>query len=70
VEAKAECVDVTGVLRVPDKASFVPRRPTMWPSNKWYSRDAAAMARALKVSAPGADVPDGRDQHQSRLPRP
>jgi surfeit locus 1 family protein len=51
VEAKAECVDVTGVLRVPDKATFA-TPPNNVTGNKWYSRDAAAMARALKVSGP------------------
>jgi surfeit locus 1 family protein len=51
VEAKAECVDVTGVLRVPDKASWA-TPPNDVAKNKWYSRDAAAMARALKVSGP------------------
>ncbi|HEY3697578.1 SURF1 family protein [Phenylobacterium sp.] len=42
---------LTGVLRRPDKPTFVtpPNEPA---ANHWYSRDAPAMARALGVRAP------------------
>jgi len=44
-------VEVTGVLRQPDPRSFVTpaNRPD---TNRWYSRDVAAMAEALGVSRP------------------
>lgn len=42
---------VTGVLRVPDKATFVtpPNEPA---ANRWFSRDVPAMASALSASRP------------------
>lgn len=42
---------VTGVLRVPDKATFVtpPNEPA---ANRWFSRDVPAMAAALSASRP------------------
>lgn len=42
-------IELVGVLRAPDKRSFVtpPNRP-----ERWYSRDIAAMARALKAPDP------------------
>lgn len=42
-------VALVGVLRKPDKPSFM--APVNQPS-RWYTRDAAAMARALGVPAP------------------
>jgi surfeit locus 1 family protein len=43
--------EMTGVLRQPDRASFV--TPKNQPDrNVWYSRDVPAMARALGVAAP------------------
>lgn len=44
-------VAVTGVLRAPDKATFVtpPNEPD---ANRWYSRDVAAMARTLSAERP------------------
>jgi surfeit locus 1 family protein len=44
-------VQVTGILRAPDKASMVtpPNRPE---ANRWFSRDVAGMAAALKAPAP------------------
>src|SRR5439155_17110525 len=42
---------VTGVLRSPDRASFItpPNQPQ---SNRWFSRDIPAMARALAAPQP------------------
>jgi surfeit locus 1 family protein len=40
---------VTGVLRQPDKANFVTPVPQ---NDQWYSRDVAAMAKALKADRP------------------
>ena len=40
---------VTGVLRQPDKANFVTPVPQ---NDQWYSRDVAAMAKALKAERP------------------
>ncbi|MEO8114410.1 MAG: SURF1 family cytochrome oxidase biogenesis protein, partial [Phenylobacterium sp.] len=44
-------VELTGVLRNPEPATFVTpkNRPE---ANRWYSRDVAAMARALKADRP------------------
>lgn len=44
-------VNLVGVLRVPDKKTFVtpPNEPA---ANRWYSRDIAAMAGALSASRP------------------
>jgi surfeit locus 1 family protein len=44
-------VAVTGILRAPDKASFVTpkNRPD---ANRWFSRDVPAMARALQAPQP------------------
>ena len=44
-------VDLVGVLRTPDRATFVtPKNPGG--AGRWYSRDVPAMARALGVSQP------------------
>lgn len=40
---------VAGVLRQPDKANFVTPVPQ---NDQWYSRDVAAMAKALKADRP------------------
>jgi surfeit locus 1 family protein len=47
----ATTVQLIGVLRSPDKATFVtpPNRPE---ANHWYSRDVGAMARTLGVTRP------------------
>lgn len=47
--ANAEPLEVVGVLRKPDKPSFVspPNRP-----GHWFTRDVAAMAAALKAPRP------------------
>jgi surfeit locus 1 family protein len=44
-------LDIVAVLRKPDPASFVspPNDPA---ANRWYTRDVAAMAKALKVADP------------------
>jgi len=42
---------LVGVLRTPDQATFV-TPPNQVTANRWYSRDVAAMARALGVTAP------------------
>ena len=42
---------VVGVLRLPDRATFV-TPPNEVAANHWYSRDVAAMAKALGVSRP------------------
>ncbi|RAK60045.1 SURF1 family protein [Phenylobacterium hankyongense] len=44
-------VELVGVLREPDRATFVTpaNRPE---ANRWFSRDIAAMARALKAPQP------------------
>jgi surfeit locus 1 family protein len=49
--ASTALLDVVGVLRKPDPASFVspPNDPA---ANRWYTRDVAAMAKALKVADP------------------
>jgi len=48
-------LEVTGVLRVPDRATFI--TPANQPqTNRWFSRDAAAMAKALGAPAPAAPV--------------
>jgi surfeit locus 1 family protein len=44
-------LDVVGVLRKPDPASFV-SPPNDAAANRWYTRDVAAMAQALKVADP------------------
>lgn len=48
---KAAPVQVTGVLRAGDRASFV-TPPNDLAANHWYSRDIAAMAKALKAERP------------------
>jgi surfeit locus 1 family protein len=49
--SRRDPVALVGVLRTPDRASFVtpPNQPE---ANRWYSRDTAQMARALGASAP------------------
>ncbi|CAN7209344.1 SURF1 family protein [Phenylobacterium sp. LjRoot219] len=44
-------VEVVGVLRVPDRATFM-TPPNQLQANRWFSRDAEAMARALGAPAP------------------
>lgn len=44
-------VEVTGVLRAPDPASFA-TPPNDSAANRWFSRDAAAMAAALGAPTP------------------
>ena len=44
-------IHMTGVLRVPDKATFVTPKNEL-AANRWYSRDVPAMAKALGVRAP------------------
>lgn len=44
-------VEVVGVLRTPDAATFV-TPPNEVGANRWFSRDVAAMAQALKAPAP------------------
>ncbi len=44
-------LEVVGVLRQPDKRSFV-TPPNEVAANRWYDRDTAAMARALGASQP------------------
>lgn len=44
-------VEVVGVLRTPDAATFV-TPPNEIAANRWFSRDVAAMARALNAPAP------------------
>lgn len=44
-------VRLVGVLRTPDKASFVTPKNDL-AGNHWYSRDIGAMAAKLKASAP------------------
>jgi surfeit locus 1 family protein len=44
-------LEITGVLRTPDRASFV--APANQPAaNRWFTRDIAAMAQALGAPAP------------------
>jgi surfeit locus 1 family protein len=49
--ASPAALDIVGLLRKPDPASFVspPNDPA---ANRWYTRDVAAMAQALKVADP------------------
>lgn len=49
--AGIEPVAMTGVLRAPDKPTFVtpPNEPD---ANRWYARDIAAMARRLSATRP------------------
>lgn len=48
-------VAVTGVLRLPDKPSpFAPANDVA--GNRWYGRDAQAMAASLKAATPAAPV--------------
>jgi surfeit locus 1 family protein len=49
--ANTAAVELVGVLRNPDPASFV-TPPNRSDTNRWFSRDAAAMAAALKAPAP------------------
>ncbi|MDP3658850.1 SURF1 family protein [Phenylobacterium sp.] len=44
-------VRMVGVLRLPDKATFV-TPPNDVAANRWFSRDVAAMAKALDAPAP------------------
>lgn len=44
-------VELTGVLRVPDRATFM-TPPNQVQANRWFSRDTEAMARALGAAAP------------------
>jgi surfeit locus 1 family protein len=44
-------IHMIGVLRVPDKATFVTPKNEL-AANRWYSRDVPAMAKALGVRAP------------------
>lgn len=44
-------LDIVGVVRKPDPASFV-SPPNDVAGNKWYTRDVPAMAAALKVADP------------------
>ena len=44
-------VEVVGVLRAPDRPTFVTPKNNL-AGNHWYSRDLAAMARALGVTSP------------------
>ena len=44
-------VTITGVLRVPEEGNFV-SPPNDAAANRWYVRDVAAMAKALKADAP------------------
>ncbi|HQP21569.1 MAG TPA: SURF1 family protein, partial [Phenylobacterium sp.] len=46
---------LTGVFRKPDKPSFV-TPPNDVAGNHWYWRDHAAMAKALRTSAPAPQV--------------
>lgn len=48
---RAAPIQVTGVLRAGDRASFV-TPPNDLAANHWYSRDIAAMAKALKAERP------------------
>jgi surfeit locus 1 family protein len=48
---QATPLQVTGVLRAGDRASFV-TPPNDLAANHWYSRDIAAMAKALKAERP------------------
>lgn len=45
-------LSITGVLRAPDKPTFVTPENKGGLSDRWYSRDVVAMARALKAPAP------------------
>jgi surfeit locus 1 family protein len=44
-------IHMIGVLRVPDRATFVTPKNEL-AANRWYSRDVPAMAKALGVRAP------------------
>jgi surfeit locus 1 family protein len=44
-------IHMVGVLRVPDKATFVTPKNEL-AANRWYSRDVPAMAKALGARAP------------------
>lgn len=44
-------IEVVGILRSPDRASFV-TPPNEIAANRWYSRDVSAMARALDAPRP------------------
>jgi surfeit locus 1 family protein len=44
-------IHMVGVLRVPDRATFVTPKNEL-AANRWYSRDVPAMAKALGVAAP------------------
>lgn len=55
VAADPAPLEVTGVLRVPDPATFM--TPANQPqANRWFSRDADAMAKALGAPGPTAPV--------------
>lgn len=49
--ARTAPVELVGVLRAPEPGSFV-TPPNDAAANRWFSRDVAAMARALKAPAP------------------
>lgn len=51
IEASRTVIEVVGILRSPDRASFV-TPPNEVGANRWYSRDVTAMARALEASRP------------------
>ena len=51
--ADATPVELVGILRKPDRATFV--TPANQP-DRWYSRDAVAMAKALGAPGPVAPV--------------
>lgn len=51
--AAAAPVELVGVLRTPDRASFVtPKNPSGTGPGRWFSRDVPAMARALGAAQP------------------
>ena len=45
-------VELVGVLRTPDRATFVTPKNPAGAAGRWFSRDVPAMARALGVSEP------------------
>jgi surfeit locus 1 family protein len=49
--SRREPVELVGVLRTPDKASFV-TPPNDTAANRWYARDVAQMAGVLGAAAP------------------